>query len=87
MNELAEEYNLTTELFKLRLENVNSLIQAMHTQRYQVGVYRSSTQERREAMRQLDAWMTRFIRMARQVFYGEEEQLQKLHIHSRQRAS
>jgi len=85
MRELAEEYNLTIELFRIRLEDVNRLMQAIQAQQYQKGVFRTATQERREAMQQLDAWMSRFIKMARLVFYGEEEKLRKLHIHSRPR--
>ncbi len=87
MSELAEEFNLTVELFKTRLEGVNRLMQAIQIQQYQKGVFRTVTHERREAMKQLDTWMTRFIGMARQVFYGEEENLRKLHIHSRSRTS
>ena len=83
MHELAEEYSLTFELFQMRLEDINRLIQAIQTQQYQKGVFRTAVQERREAMQQLDVWMSRFIKMARLVFYGEEEQLRKLHIHSR----
>lgn len=86
IDELTSEFNLTSGLFKRRLEDVNRMAQAMQVQQYQMGKARVATQERREAMRLLDDWMSRFIGIARQVFRDEKEKLYKLDIYSRSRS-
>ena len=86
MVRLTAEYNLTAELFASRREEIGALIQAIQVQQYRVGLTRVATQERQEAMKELDTWMSAFIGMARQVFRGEEANLQKLRIHVQPRS-
>ena len=86
MARLSAEYNLTVELFATRREEVGALVQAIQKQQYQVGLVREATQERQEAMKQLDAWMSVFIGIARLIFRGEEANLQKLRIHVQPRS-
>jgi len=86
MVKLSADYNLTAELFASRREEVGTLIQAIQVQQYQVGLSRAATQERQEAMQELDTWMSAFIGVARVVFRGEETSLQKLRIHVQPRS-
>ena len=83
---LTTEYNLTLELLTMRMVEVTALADAMQQQQYQIGEARVATQQRREAMNQLDSWMRAFIGTARQAFRGEEENLKKLRIHVQARS-
>lgn len=86
MVKLSAGYNLTAELFATRREEIGTLIQAIQVQQYQVGQARVATRDRQEAMKELDAWMSAFIGMARQVFRGEKANLEKLRIHVQPRS-
>lgn len=83
MTQLTEGYNITLELLSKRMAEVQVLADAMQLRQYQIGLARVATQQRREAMDELDAWMSAFIGLARQAFRGEEKNLQKLRIHVR----
>ena len=85
MDQLTAGYNLTVELFADRLKEVGALMQAIQEQQYQIGQVRVATSQRKEAMRQLDDWMSAFIGSARQAFRSEKESLEKLRIHVRSR--
>ena len=86
MTTLSSGYNMTPELFVSRMAEISALTDAMQQQQYQIGQARVATQQRREAMAELDAWMSAFIGTARQAFRGDEENLKKLRIHVRSKA-
>ena len=68
------------ERFTIRREQLKDLVEAMQVQQHLEGKSIVASQNRREAMRQLDKWMGRFIRRARSAFDDNEEQLRKLGI-------
>lgn len=86
MERLASEFNLTADLFRLRLKDVGLLMEAFHTQQYRIGLYHVATRNRQQAMKHLDSWMSAFIGMARQAFRSEKESLAKLSIHVRSKS-
>lgn len=86
MEHLRSEFNLTAELFKMRLGDVDAIKSAMHVQQYRMGLFHVATRNRQEAMKRLDTWMSAFIGMARQAFRGKEEYLTKLSIHVRSKS-
>ena len=76
---ILAEYNMTPEAFyATRITQLTSLLEAMRIQQYQLGQARVATQQRRQAMGELDEWVRGFIRTARYAFRGNERQLRKL---------
>ena len=60
------------------MNKVNGLEEAMRIQQIRIGEAQVATQKRREAMKELDTWMSSFIGVARQVFKEDPKQLKKL---------
>ena len=83
MTLIQERYNLTIEVLDKRLAEVAVLEEALRDQQYIIGQMRAVTQQRREAMDQVDAWMRDFNATARIAFQGDLPKLQKLGIHVR----
>ena len=77
---IQERYNLTIEVLDQRLTEVAKLEEALRDQQYLIGQLRAVTQQRREAMDQVDAWMREFNATARIAFQDDLANLQKLGI-------
>ena len=78
-------YNLGIEVLDSRLAEVADLEEALRKQQRLVGELRKVTQQRREAMQEVDAWMKGFIATARIAFKEDIGSLQKLGIHVRRK--
>ena len=72
------QFNMSKETLEDRLNKVNGLEEAMRIQQIRIGEAQVATQKRREAMKELDTWMSSFIGVARQVFKEDPKQLKKL---------
>ena len=76
---LLAEYTLTPEVFFApRQAQLNLLLEAMRIQQYRIGQARVATQQRRQAMQDLDTWVRAFIHTARFAFQDNKRQLRKL---------
>ena len=72
--------NITPEYLDARIQQIDDLDEAFRIQRYLIGQSREARQLRQEAMRALDAWMKRFIAVARIAFSDDRPKLSKLNI-------
>ena len=76
---LADQH-IGMERFTVRQDQMKDLINALQVQQHLLGKASVTVQKRKAAMKELDIWMTDFIRMARARFGRNEEQLRKLGI-------
>ena len=76
-------YSFTDDVLLARIEGANALSAAMKKQQVQVGEAQVITAQFREAMAELDGWMSQFIGVARQAFRDDPKQLKKLGIYVR----
>ena len=76
---LADQF-IATDRFVVRQNQLSELVTALQEQQFLQGKSVVTNRKRRAAMKELDAWMTDFIRMARATFGNNEEQLRKLGI-------
>lgn len=76
---LSDQY-IGRERFTVRQGQIKVLVNALQVQQHLQGKAIVTQQKRREAMKELDVWMTDFIRMARAKFGNNAEQLRKLGI-------
>lgn len=82
---LEEGYGMAPGFMKARLATVDTLSEALVNQQMLKGQLTKVTQQRREAMKILDAWMGRYISIARIVFKDEVATLAKLGIRVKRR--
>lgn len=75
------EYGTTADVLSTRQELLARMAEAMKAQQIRIGQAQITTAQRREAMRKLDTWMSRFIKAARLAFVDEPKELKKLGIH------
>ena len=78
MATLLERYKMTAEVIDGRVVELAELVEAINDQQVKKAEAQVATQRRREAMEELDAWMNRFILVARQAFRDDRKQLEKL---------
>ena len=87
MTLVQERYNIGIDVLDARLAEIAALEEALRNQQFLVGQLRKVTQERRDAMDEVDVWMRGFIATARIVFNGDRGSLQKLGITVRRKGS
>ena len=80
------EYGTTKEVLTRRISLVADMGEAMKAQQIRIGQAQITTAQRREAMRKLDTWMSRFIKAARLAFVDEPKELKKLGIYVKSRS-
>ena len=74
-------YGTTREMLTACLGLVADMGDAMKAQQIRIGQAQLTTAKRREAMRKLDTWMSRFIKAARLAYVDEPKELKKLGIY------
>ena len=82
---MQERYNIGEEVIDARIADVAELEETIRKQQVLIGGMRKVTQERREAMALVDAWMKPFIATARIAFQNDPGSLNKLGILMRTR--
>ena len=82
---LLSEFSMSKETLENRLTKLDDLEEAMRIQQVRIGEAQVATQKRREAMKELDTWMSSFIGVARQAFKEEPKQLKKLGLRVKSR--
>ena len=83
MASITGRYNLTAAIVESRLADIEALEAALARQQYLIGEMREVTKQRQDAIRKLDAWMSRFIASARIAFKNDPPGLKKLGIYVR----
>ena len=84
---LQEEYGMAHGFMAKRHQAVVALEDAIVAQQYHKGQMTEITRKRQEAMKMLDAWMSKYIAIARVVFKDSIPNLHMLGIRVKQRKS
>ena len=80
LSQLEDLYRIKTDFIDARLLRVQTLVDALSEQQVARAEAQLATMRRDRAMKQLDAWMSKLIGIARHAFEQEPAQLEKLGI-------
>lgn len=80
LEQLQSQFNIDAALINQRIEQLQSLEEAMQAQQVQRAEAQLMTLRKREAMRKLDRWMATLLTVARRAFQDDPKQLVKLGI-------